>query len=549
MRPLFLAATLSALAPPAAALQLELPLTTRLVSPNAAGGDSLGWSLDVSGNTLVAGALGADSTAPNGPPNAGAAVVFVRTGGQWAAQGRLEAVDAGAGRRFADTIAIDGDVVVVGAPLDDDLGARSGSVYVFVRQGATWSQQAKLTAADGAANDTFGTAVAIAGDSLAVGSPRNTNAAGVAAGAVYVFARAGTSWSQQAKLVGAELQPASFLGNSVTIEGDTLVAGTNTNVDEAYVFVRSGTQWGQQARLTPSRSEGESFGASVSLFGDTLAVGALPSGLAPGAVYVFARQGNAWTQEDRLVLFFDGLNDLGRLVSIQGDTLVVSNQFESIGTPNGGAVRVYKRLGTQWVERGLMVTDPNQTNLLLGRSIALGADSIFGGAPTDDIAGLDAGAVFVSPLPFLSFCDDSDDALTACPCGAGTLDSGCDIEQATGGVTLDVFARETLPRNRMTLQGDGFPASAASAAFVVRAPALDPIGPSVFGDGLRCISSSLVRMGATISSAGTTRHTVGHSAMAGAGEFYYQIWFRNTPLSFCDPSVAFSLSNGRAVAW
>jgi hypothetical protein len=147
-----------------------------------------------------------------------------------------------------------------------------------------------------------------------------------------------------------------------------------------------------------------------------------------------------------------------------------------------------------------------------------------------------------------SFCDDSDGALASCPCAAGDPDTGCDIAQATGGVSLAVLEQQTSPQNRVTLQGTGFPAMSTPAAVVIRASSLEG-SPVIFGDGLRCIGTPVVRLGATFGTAGTSVHTFGHGAAAGAGDFYYQIWFRNTPLSYCDPVAAFNLSNGGSLTW
>jgi len=149
-----------------------------------------------------------------------------------------------------------------------------------------------------------------------------------------------------------------------------------------------------------------------------------------------------------------------------------------------------------------------------------------------------------------TFCDSSDGALATCPCAnPGSPDTGCDIQQGTGGVGLCVVAQEISPNNRVTLAGAGFPAASTPAAIVIRAADLDNASPVVFGDGLRCIGVPLVRLGAAFASGGVSEHTFGHGAMAGSGTFYYQLWFRNTPVMFCDPAAAFNLSNGRTLVW
>ena len=154
-----------------------------------------------------------------------------------------------------------------------------------------------------------------------------------------------------------------------------------------------------------------------------------------------------------------------------------------------------------------------------------------------------------APPAFPSFCDNADGSLAACPCGnAGLPDTGCDLAQGTGGVLMTVVSQETLPQNRVTMRGEGFPVSSAPSAIVIRGSNLDPSSPVSFGDGLRCVSTPLVRLGADIAIGGVSNHTFGHGTMAGSGAFYYQLWFRNTPAMFCTPD-AFNLSNGRTLTW
>jgi hypothetical protein len=147
------------------------------------------------------------------------------------------------------------------------------------------------------------------------------------------------------------------------------------------------------------------------------------------------------------------------------------------------------------------------------------------------------------------FCDASDGALAACPCGnAGSLDTGCDITQGTGGVRLALVGQVTSPVNRATLAGAGFGAG-ATPAIVLRAGSQDDASPVVFGDGLRCVGVPLVRFAPALSSGGVSTHVIGHGASATQGTSFYQLWFRNSPPVFCDPAAAFALSSGRTLSW
>ena len=172
---------------------------------------------------------------------------------------KLTASDAAAGDFFggrtSNSIAASGDTAVVGAYLDDDAGTSSGSAYIFVRAGASWSEQAKLTASDAAARDLFGQAVSIDGDTVVVGSFFDDDA-GSHSGSAYIFSRSVDTWRQQAKLTTIDPAEADQFGSSVSVNGDAAVVGAPFDDDlggdsgSAYVFRRVGANWIQEAKLT-----------------------------------------------------------------------------------------------------------------------------------------------------------------------------------------------------------------------------------------------------------------------------------------------------------
>src|SRR6266498_72825 len=262
-------------------LSQEAKLTAR----DAASGDIFGFSVAVTGDTVVVGASGDNMLA-------GSAYVFVRSGTGWSQQAKLTASDAASGDRFGDAVGISGNTVVVGA---SDAASDAGSAYVFVRSGTSWSQQAMLTASDAAVFDLFGRALAVSGDTAVVGAISDDTDAGPDAGSAYVFVRSGTGWSQQAKLTASDAASGDRFGDAVGISGDTAVVGAqfgDTIAGSAYVFVRSGTSWSQQAKLTASDAAAfDFFGAAVAISGDTVVVGALAddtdAGSNAGSAYVF----------------------------------------------------------------------------------------------------------------------------------------------------------------------------------------------------------------------------------------------------------------------
>jgi uncharacterized repeat protein (TIGR01451 family) len=259
----------------------------KLTASDAAENSYFGWSVAISGDTLVVGAIYKAS-------QAGAAYVFERNQGgadAWGRVTKLTASDGAPSSDFGYSVALSDDTLVVGAYNADDAGA----AYVFERNrnGAdAWGEVAKLTASDGAALDEFGGSVALSGDTLVVGAPEKASWAGAA----YVFARnqdGADAWGEVKKLTSSDGATDDCFGGSVALSGDTLVAGAwdNEHAGAAYVFARNqnGTDaWGEVTKLTASDgATGDHFGYSVALSHDTLVVGAHRKASGAGAAYVF----------------------------------------------------------------------------------------------------------------------------------------------------------------------------------------------------------------------------------------------------------------------
>jgi hypothetical protein len=271
----------------------------KLTASDAQSGDNFGRSVSVYGDTLVVGATGEDSRGDS----AGAAYVFTRSGTTWTQQAKLTASDGQAGDSFGYSVSVYGDTVVVGAYGEDSGGSSAGAAYVFTRSGTTWSQQAKLTASDGQATTRFGVSVSVYGDTLVVGAvfedSRGRRGRGVRVHAV-APGRRGASRPSSRRATAA-LTTTS--GRSVSLYGDTLVVGAGFE-QSAYVFVRSGTTWSEQAKLTASDGgAGDRFGWSVSRVRRHGGGGRLPRGQRghdAGAAYVFTRSGTTWSQQAKL---------------------------------------------------------------------------------------------------------------------------------------------------------------------------------------------------------------------------------------------------------
>jgi hypothetical protein len=259
-----------------------------LVAADGASGNEFGYSVAISGTTVV---VGADE----GNARKGAAYVFVGSGSSWAQQAELTAPDGTASDHFGRSVAISGTTVVVGAPFNN---SETGAVYLFVGSGSSWSLQQELTG--GASGDYFGDAVAISGTTLVVAAPEQNSEAGAA----YVFVGSGTTWSQQAELVAADGASGNEFGYSVAISGTTVVVGAPYRSSDtggaAYVFVGSGSSWPQEAELIASDgASGNEFGYSVTISGTIAVVGA-PKSSDAGVAYPYVGAGSSWYQEVEL---------------------------------------------------------------------------------------------------------------------------------------------------------------------------------------------------------------------------------------------------------
>jgi hypothetical protein len=363
----------------------EYPLTVdpaftqqaKLTASDGAAGDWFGYSVALSGDTALVGAFLDDDAK-------GSAYVFVRSGTTWSQQAKLTASDGAALDCFGLSVTLSGDTALVGAFGDDGY---KGSAYVFVRSGTIWSQQAKLTASDGAAGDRFGYAVALSGDTALVGAVFDEVGTNTLQGSAYVFVRSGTIWSQQAKLTASDGAASDYFGSSVASSGDTALVGAHGDDSlkgSAYVFVRSGTTWSQQAKLTASDgAASDYFGISVASSGDTALVGAYEDDSLKGSAYVFVRSGTTWSQQAKLTAADGAANDyFGRSVALSGDTALVGAYGDD---SLKGSAYVFVRSGATWSQQAKLTAADGAASDYFGISVALSGDTALVGAYWDTV--------------------------------------------------------------------------------------------------------------------------------------------------------------------
>jgi len=325
-----------------------------LTAPAPVAGDGFGASVALDGDTAL---VGADNRAAGGRSHAGAAYVFVRSGGAWSLQAELTAGDAAVHDWAGSAVALDGDTALVGAPgRTVDGRSYAGAVYVFSRYGGRWVQQSTLTATDGVAGDEFGRALALDGGTALVGAENRAAGSVREAGAVYVFSGAGAGWYQQTLLLAPDPTQRAGYGTALALSGGTALVGAGgatvagqTNAGAAYIYTGAG--WALQAQLTgPGTTPGGWFGCAVALKGERAVVGAwgqtVSGRLEAGAAYVFDRSGAAWSQVavDTAQSAADG-DTLGWSVAVDGDTVVAGAPGRGVGgRPVCGAAFVHKLL-------------------------------------------------------------------------------------------------------------------------------------------------------------------------------------------------------------
>lgn len=312
----------------------------KLTAGSEADREYLGSSVSISGDTAVIGTL-ADPAGGSGP---GSAYVFVRRGTTWIEEQKLTASDVAQGDWFGRSVSISGDTAIVGTTYETYAGGSGpGSAYVFFRSGGVWTQEQKLTASDGAADDWFGSPVSISGDTAIIGAWGDDDN-GDRSGSAYVFVRSGTTWTEAHKLTARNGKASDWFGRSVSISGDTaIIAAAGADSGSAHVFVRSGTTWTHEQTLTASDGVGgEVFGDSVCILGDTAIVGAYYADAGRGAAYVFTRGGTTWTQEQKLSPS-DETVGFGTAVAILGDTAIIGTAYDDTDGGSGpGSAYVFK---------------------------------------------------------------------------------------------------------------------------------------------------------------------------------------------------------------
>jgi hypothetical protein len=313
----------------------------------------------------------------------------------WAETEKLTASDGGPLEFFGDSVAMDGDYAIVGVPSDDGNAEGSGSAYIFKRDGDSWIEEAKLLASDGAADDSFGHSVSIDGDYAIIGA----NWKGAYVGAAYIFKRDGSTWTEEAKLTASDGAAWEFFGWSVSISGDYAIVGAYCDDDNgkhagsAYIFKRDGSSWTEEAKLLASDGEEyDYFGKAVAINGDYAFVGAPGCHVEIyGAAYIFKRDGSSWTEVEKLT------PPIGETIGCYGSSVCMDGDYAAIGTDTYEIVYIYKLDGDSWIkEAELSVSDGTEFYVHhFGESVCIDGEHIIIGAIGDNDNGPLSGAAYI----------------------------------------------------------------------------------------------------------------------------------------------------------
>jgi len=363
----------------------------------------LGYAVALDGQRIVTGAPGAQALA-------GRVYTYDCVGQNCSAPTALAPGDLVAGDRFGAAVSVSAATLAIGAP-------GKGAVYVYLHDGIGWLQQQKLVATPALPNELFGASVALRGNRLAIGAP----GANSAAGAIYVFERSGSVWTQSSRLQAGDADPGDALGSSIALDSDTILAGAPYwaalhpgafSQGAAYVFVFSSSIWNEQARLLPVPTiNAQVFGKSVSLSGNRALVGAPLANLRAGSAYVFERGGSTWTQQQQLTLAGGLPGDrFGWSVALDADQLLIGAPFALAGC--GGSTRFVLTGGT-WNPVALPSLARPAPGGLVGWSIAAEGQRWLVGTPGYSGAPSHVGAAYWRAASDAIFNDSFDDASAA----------------------------------------------------------------------------------------------------------------------------------------
>lgn len=425
--------------------------TGKLFASDGKAADQYGSSVATDGTTLVIGALFADAPVSDG----GAAYVYTRSGASWTFVQKLVPAGLLGGDSVGASVAVEGNTLVVGAHKSGILGVGKelGAVYVYQNTSGVWSQTQKLEAPDKAVYDHHGWSVDLQGGMLLVASPEDDDK-GTDSGSLYVYTQNGSTFSFTQKLTASDGAAVDGFSSSFERDGNTLVVGSRyhdvplPNCGAAYVFTYANGLWTQAAKLTaPDAAHSDNFGAEVAVSGSRVLVTAIgddDKGTDAGSAYLFKNTSGSWAFEQKL-LASDGAatDNLGRSCAIQGNVAMVGSPNDDDAGTDSGSVYVFGLSAAGWTQDQKLVASDGTPTARLGYAILIDGAEAYVSATlaTGQVASSGAEYQFSVSAPFDcsaladgSPCDDGNLCTTADTCQSGVCVSGAPVTCAAPGV-------------------------------------------------------------------------------------------------------------------
>ena len=377
--------------------------TFKLLAPDAAMDDYFGQSVAISGDYAVVGAYNESYS--------GSAYIFHRTAvtNTWDDGTKIRSSDAAMNDYFAQSVAISGDYVIVGARGNDDNGGNTGSAYIFHRLATnTWDGGTKILAplVFRHGGDLFGTGVGISGDYAIVGAPYDDDPDN--SGSAYIFRRTGTNtWDEGTRIVDPDAVSGNYFGVSVGISGDYAIVGATGNDGSVYIFRRTGTNtWDAGTKiLTPDATAYNYFAISVAISGDYAIVGfggSSSNGYDLNPAYIFHRTGtNTWDAGTEIVASDAGAGDMFGTsgVSISGDYAVVGATGNDDAGIQSGSAYIFRRTGTNDWDGGTKIAASDAAGGdYFGRGVDISGNIAIVGAQRNDDNGISSGSAYIFDL-------------------------------------------------------------------------------------------------------------------------------------------------------
>jgi len=462
--------------------QLSATELDRLIAGDPANSDAFGWSVDVDGDRAVIGTPKDDADGIGS--NTGAAYVFLRNTqtGEWVQEEKLVMQGAAAGDEFGTSVAISGDTIVVGAPLDDVTTGSwlHGSAHVFTLEAGSWDSGVELLTDTPDTSETqyanYGISVDIDGDTLVVGVAYDAEQ-GTASGSSFVFERSGQTWSKVQKLLPGAGADQNF-GWSVAIDQTTIIVGaphwTSSGVGEAYVHTRSSGVWpvnGTQLMPVDNLAT-DNFGWSVAISGDLSVVGArfdddVANGQDAGSITIFERSSGIWSSGGKFTASNGEANDqFGFDVATNGEAVMVGAIQN--GSFNRGSVYLLTDTGSGWTEDDILFPVSNPANVSaivnFGSGVAVDLGTMVVGARNSDVADgmgfkFGAGAAFTYGVntTAISSAAGADQIVIKAPVGSYLSDVGAYNPESLGALPPDT----SFPLGAVGFQVNGLTPGAA----------------------------------------------------------------------------------------